>query len=456
MKNNKLILVVDDESSMRKNIVDILTGEGIKTIEAGDGQEAVAKVDEVKPDVVLLDINLPKMDGLTALREIKKSYPDLPVIMFTVYGTSERTIEAMKSGAFDYLEKPFELDELQLIIKRAIEYSELLGEVKQLRNQVSEINLLAKNDQLIGRNAKMQEIFKTIGRIAPTDATVLIQGESGTGKELIADAIQRHSLRFNKPYVKVNCGAISETLLESEIFGHEKGSFTGAVAQRQGRFELANEGTIFLDEINNMPQSLQIRLLRVLQKQSFYRVGGEEILNVDVRVIAATNKNIEQEVEEGNFRKDLFYRLNVVRLNIPPLRERKDDIPLLVEYFLRKYDPSNSVLIPQEAMEKFQSYSWRGNVRELENTIQSAVVMAREKIVTIDKLPIENSGESRFNSIDSALKEGKSFKAIIEEVEKTLILKALKKANWNKTQAAIILNIHRRLLYSKMKDYGIE
>ena len=456
MKNSKIILVVDDESSMRKNITDILLPEGYKIFEAKDGKEALDILNEVKPNIVLLDINLPQMNGIAALKEIKKDHKDLPIIIFTAYGTSERAIEAMKSGAFDYLEKPFELDELKLIIKRAAEYSDLLGEVKQLRTQVSNINLFSKDDQLIGRSPKMQEIFKTIGRIAPTDATVLIQGESGTGKELIADAIHRHSLRFNKPYVKVNCGALSETLLESEIFGHEKGSFTGAVTQRQGRFELANEGTIFLDEINNMPQSLQIRLLRVLQNQAFYRVGGEESLTVDVRIIAATNKNIELEVDEGTFRKDLFYRLDVVRINIPPLRERIDDIPLLVEYFLRKYDQTNSLAVPPDSMERLQAYSWPGNVRELENTIQSAVVMAREKIISIDRLPIKNNNSAEMLSYDSLLKEGKSFKEIVENVEKTIIIKALKQANWNRTQAAKILNIHRRLLYSKMKDYGID
>ena len=455
MKNNKIILVVDDESSMRKNIIDSLLPEGFKTFEAGDGKEALKKLNEVKPNIVLLDINLPQMDGITTLKEIKKDYDDIPVIIFTAYGTSERAIEAMKSGAFDYLEKPFELDELKLIIKRAAEYSDLLGEVKKLRTQVSNINFLSKDDRLIGRNPKMQEIFKTIGRIAPTDATVLIQGESGTGKELIADAIHRHSLRFDKPNVKVNCGAFSETLLESEIFGHEKGSFTGAITKRQGKFELANEGTIFLDEINNMSQSLQVRLLRVLQNQAFYRVGGEESITVDVRVIAATNKDIELEVDKGTFRKDLFYRLNVVRINIPPLRDRIDDIPLLVEYFLRKYDQTNSLAVPQEAIEKLQTYSWPGNVRELENTIQSAVVMAREKIISIDQLPIRNNYSTEILSYDSLLNEGQSFKEIVGNVEKTLIIKALNKANWNRTQAAKILNINRRLLYSKIREYGI-
>ena len=455
MKNNKIILVVDDESSMRKNIIDSLLPEGFKTFEAGDGKEALKKLNEVKPNIVLLDINLPQMDGITTLKEIKKDYDDIPVIIFTAYGTSERAIEAMKSGAFDYLEKPFELDELKLIIKRAAEYSDLLGEVKKLRTQVSNINFLSKDDRLIGRNPKMQEIFKTIGRIAPTDATVLIQGESGTGKELIADAIHRHSLRFDKPNVKVNCGAFSETLLESEIFGHEKGSFTGAITKRQGKFELANEGTIFLDEINNMSQSLQVRLLRVLQNQAFYRVGGEESITVDVRVIAATNKDIELEVDKGTFRKDLFYRLNVVRINIPPLRDRIDDIPLLVEYFLRKYDQTNSLAVPQEAIEKLQTYSWPGNVRELENTIQSAVVMAREKIISIDQLPIRNNYSTEILSYDSLLNEGQSFKEIVGNVEKTLIIKALNKTNWNRTQAAKILNINRRLLYSKIREYGI-
>nr|MBN2278073.1 sigma-54-dependent Fis family transcriptional regulator [candidate division Zixibacteria bacterium] len=454
MIKNKTILIVDDEAFMRKNIIDLLSSRECHTIEAEDGREAVDRVREHKPDIILLDINLPRMDGLTALKEIKKIMPDLPIIVFTAYGTSERAIQAMKAGAYDYLEKPFELDEFLLIIERALEFSELLDEVRELRNKVSSI---PDNDdtQIIGASPQMKEIFKLIGRVAPSDATVLIQGESGTGKEMIADAIQRHSLRKHRPYIKINCGGFAESILESEIFGHEKGSFTGAIARRQGKFELADGGTIFLDEINSMPPSLQVRLLRVLQQKSFYRVGGEEPVHVDVRIIAATNRDVEMEVKEGRLREDLFYRLNVIRINLPPLVERKEDIPLLIKHFLQKFSPDKNLVVPYKEMEKLLMYSWPGNVRELENTIHSAIVMARENVITIDDLPIFAKGMQVNQALEEHLKRGIPLKKILANIEKDLIISALKNNNWNQTETARYLQIHRRFLYSKIREYKI-
>lgn len=455
MKFSKSILIVDDEISMRKNISELLTSEGLTIIEATDGLEAIEKVKRMNPHAILLDINLPKADGITVLHEIKKIIPDTPIIILTAYGTSERAIEAMKTGAFDYMEKPFDLEEFLLIVRRALNYSDLIAEVRQLRSQVLVENKPITDVQLIGRGLKMQEIFKIIGRVASTDATVLIHGESGTGKELIADAIQRHSYRKEKPFIKINCGALPESILESEIFGHEKGAFTGAIAQRLGRFELANGGTIFLDEIDSMPGALQVKLLRVLQDGTFERVGGKETLTADVRIIAATNKDIEHEVFTKRFREDLFYRLNVVRINVPPLRERPEDIPVLVEYFLRKHNLNNTVIVPAESLMKLQFYTWPGNVRELENIIQSSLVLSKGNILSIDHLPVTIKSDEDGILYDSMLSRGLPLKKIIVDIEKGLILKALKQANWNRTQAAKILHIHRRFLYSKIKEYNI-
>lgn len=464
MSHKKLVLIVDDEPAMRKNIVELLYGQGYDYAEAVDGDKVLDKVKFLVPDVILLDINLPKKDGLTLLKEIQELFPKLPVIIFTAYGTSERAIEAMKSGAFDYLEKPFELDEFLITIKRALEYARLVGEVNQLREQVNEQSTVDATDQIIGRSPAMQEIFKLIGKISLSDATVLIQGESGTGKELIADAIQRHSLRRDKPFVRVNCGALSETLLESEIFGHEKGSFTGAVTQKPGRFELADTGTVFLDEINNMPQSLQVKLLRILQKQPFYRVGGQMPINVDVRIIAASNSDIEKDVRDGKLREDLFYRLNVVRINVPALRNRKEDIPLLAEHFMKKHCGNRKFTIADDTMKKLLAYDWPGNIRELENSIQRAIVVSRKDVITIENLPIpkienkkidESESTKWSNLFNEIVTKNKSFKDVIAEVEKYLIVEALNKTSFNRSHAAKLLKIHRRLLYTKMRDYNI-
>jgi len=464
MKNKKIILVVDDEPAMRNNMTELLESQGFGYAEAGDGDEAISKVKTIYPDLVLLDINLPKKNGLAVLKEIQTFQPKLPVIIFTAYGTSERAIEAMKSGAFDYLEKPFELDEFIITIQRAFEYSDLVGEVKELREKLQDMSV-SSTDEIIGRSLQMQEIFKLIGKVSLSDATVLIQGDSGTGKELIADALQRHSPRRGKPFVKVNCGALTETLLESEIFGHEKGSFTGASAQKLGRFEMADGGTIFLDEINNMPSSLQVKLLRILQKQPFYRVGGNTPINVDVRIIAASNKDVELSVKEGKLREDLFYRLNVVRINLPSLNERKEDIPLLLDHFIKKYGKGRSITIPQETIKMLCNYNWPGNVRELENTIQRALVVSRKDILAIDHIPIisnsEKSKESEFDGdinfwFNEIINNNLSLKGIVAEIEKKLILKTLELTSHNRSKAAKILQIHRRLLYTKMKEYQIE
>lgn len=456
MKEKKSVLVVDDEASMRKNIVDLLSREGYTVVEACDGIEALDRMRTHSLHLVLLDINLPKMDGITALKEIKKNFSDLPVIVFTAYGTSERAIEAMKAGAYDYLDKPFELDEFLLVVRRALTYGDLLREVKQLRSTVSINTQLSATSQLVGISPKSQEIFKLIGRAAPSDATFLIQGESGTGKELIADAIQRHSLRKEKPFIKVDCGGLTETLLESELFGHEKGAFTGAVAQRKGRFELADGGTILLDEVNNMTPALQMKLLRVLQQKTFERVGGKDTLTVDVRVIAATNKDLEEEMRAGRFRQDLFYRLNVIHIVIPPLRDRPEDIPVLVDHFLKKIKPTEKIIVPDESLKKLIAYAWPGNIRELENVIQRVLVMTQGNVISIDHLPFTSHPAAAGSTAAGLVQEGFNLKIHLAAMEKSLILEALTKTNWNRTTSAQLLKINRRLLFSKMVYYKIK
>jgi two-component system, NtrC family, response regulator AtoC len=456
MKNQKTVLIVDDEAAMRKNLSELLGEEGFKIVEAADGESALSMVKDHQPNLILLDINLPRTDGLAVLVEVKRTQPDVPVIVFTAYGTSERAIQAMKSGAYDYLEKPFDLDEFLLTIRRALNYSDLLDEVQNLRTRLSDVPTSLASSELIGTSAKMQEIFKTVGRVAGTDATVLIQGESGTGKELIADAIQRHSLRSEKPFIKVNCGGLPEMLLESEMFGHEKGSFTGAISRREGRFELANGGTIFLDEINNMPPTLQMKLLRVLQHRTFERVGGKETLTVDVRILAATNRDIEKEVKAGRFREDLYYRLNVVHIVIPPLREHLEDIPLLIEHFLNRYASGRRVLLSKEATQRVQTHTWPGNVRELENVIQRALVMAQGSVITKDDLPIESFPQKVAVEHRGSSEHRTPLRKLTAGFEKKLILQALSKTGWNRTKAAALLQINRRLLFSKIKQYKIK
>jgi two-component system, NtrC family, response regulator AtoC len=455
--NKKItILIADDEAAMRRNLSDVLQEEGFATIEAANGTQALQLALENKPDLVLLDFKMPELDGMQVLKHIKERDSSVPVILFTAYGTSERPIEAMKLGAYDYVEKPFDLEELLLIIHRALEYTGVLQELEELRHQVSERSNLS--EQLIGSSSKMQSIFKMIGKVANSDATVLIQGESGSGKEVIADAIQRYSNRSEGPFIKVNCGALPESLLESELFGHEAGSFTGAVKQRIGRFELADKGTIFLDEIDSMSHTLQVKLLRVLQQQTFERVGGEKTIKVNLRVICATNQNLDEKMRSGQFREDLYYRLNVIHIKVPPLREHKDDIPHLVEHFLKKYRPSKQVLVSRKVIESLMHYDWPGNVRELENVIQRALVVSRGDAITSDHIPatilyvadpIDGAGNLDNQSV-------KPLKDLIAETEKRAIYQALVASDWNQSKAAEQLDINRRQLFTKIKAYGLK
>jgi two-component system, NtrC family, response regulator AtoC len=446
----KLIHIVDDEAFMRRNIIDALTRKDIEFAESNNGKDAIKELEQRQPNLLLLDINLPGLDGLSVLKETRQLYPQLPVIMLTAHGTSERAIRAMKNGAFDYLEKPFELDEFLLIVERALNYSDLVNEVQQLRSEKDHDAQLTGNE-IEGRSEVMQEIFKLIGKVSISDAPVLIEGESGTGKELIANAIQRHSDRKDKPYIKVNCGALPETLLESEIFGHEKGAYTGAHSLVLGRYELANGGTLLLDEINSMPLPLQVKLLRVLETGTFERLGGEKSVYSNVRVIAITNRDSESEVADGRLREDLFYRLNVVKITVPPLRDRMEDLPPLVEHFITKYSPDKKIMISPKTLERSQQYSWPGNIRELENTIRSRLVLGQDNVLSFQKIETPEKSDSLDENANNL-----NFKERVSSLEKELVIAALHKSGNNKAQAARLLGINRRLLYSKVGEYEIE
>ncbi len=449
------ILVADDEPSMRLNIIELLEDEGYSILQASNGSEAVQLAIEHQPLVILMDIKMPELSGLQALKTINSQLPQIPIIIFTAYGSNEKPIEAMKAGAFDYLEKPFDIDEFLSIVHAAVEQ----------RKKRKSLDTTSSNDSnewpdikqhIVGASKEMQEILKMIGKIAPKDTTVLLEGESGTGKEVIADAIHRHSNRSNEPFIKVNCGALPNSLLESELFGHEAGAFTGANQLRLGRFELAHGGTIFLDEVNALSPPTQIKLLRVLQNFTFQRVGGEKTIKTDARVIAATNKNLKKEVENSNFREDLYYRLNVLNLSIPPLRDRLDDIEPLSKYFLNKYSQNEDIFLSDEALEYLKSYHWPGNVRELENTIERATVLMSGTVLERKDLSISLKSDLS-NIYDSHTEKGNiPMQKIIQSVEKDLILKGLHRTNWNKTKAAKLLGINRRLLYSKIDQYDIK
>jgi len=452
VKPIKQFVIIDDEASMRKNILDILKPYHFVLHEACNGKSGLNFVISREPEIILLDINLPDIDGLSLLREIKKIHPSSTVIVFTAYGTSERAISAMKEGAFDYLEKPFDLEEFLLVIKRAVEYHDLVSEVVELK-RIKNPESPKISSQIVSHSPQMQEIFKTIGKLANNDVPVLIYGESGTGKELIANAIQEHSARSGKPYIKLNCSSLSENLLESEIFGHEKGAFTGALTQRAGRFELADGGTLLLDEINSMPLSLQVKLLRVLQHGEFERVGGEKTLKVNVRVISATNQDLQESIDKELFRKDLYYRLNVVRINVPPLRERIEDIEPLVQYFIKKYSPESEIVITDKSLNVLRSYDWPGNVRELENVIHRALIVSQSNVIDINS--ISEIKNKNYFSADKNDDGAMDFKSMVARYEKKLIYEALCAEGWNKSRAAQRLKIQRRLLYAKIAEYNI-
>lgn len=450
---SKLVLVVDDEQSVQDALRDILEDNGYQVRSASDGRQGLEMIDRLNPDAVLLDIRMPEMDGIKALEIINQRSSRVPVILITAYGSTETTIEGMRLGAFDYLMKPLKVKEILDSLKKAVEIKELLTRTKHENPDGQRV----KGNIMIGSSPIMQNIYKTIGRVANSSATVLIRGDSGTGKELVAHAIHENSVRKGHNFVKLNCASIPENLLESEMFGHEKGSFTGAVAFKQGKFELAHKGTIFLDEIGEMSLSIQAKLLRVLQEREFERVGGTETIRVDVRIVAATNKNLERSIEEGAFREDLYYRINVVELLLPPLRDRKEDIPALIDHIIKSSSLEHNKPIngfTREAKDVLESYDWPGNIRELKNICERAVLMSCGPLLTVDDLPLSLRKHSRRVEWLGEI-QGDSLKEIVAEVEREVILKALDENNWNRSATAQALKINRSSLYAKMKELGI-
>jgi DNA-binding NtrC family response regulator len=447
------ILVVDDEKNIREGLGQALEYEDYKVELAADGKEAIAIVNQGGVDLVVTDLRMPRMGGEELLASVTSSNPNLPVIVLTGHGTVENAVAAMRNGAYDFLTKPVNLDRLNLLIKRALANRKLSMEHQALKAEVARLGQQKKAAPFIAKSGAMQRIFELAQQVAPTKASVLVTGESGVGKEVVADAIHKLSDRKNKPFVKVHCAALSETLLESELFGHEKGSFTGAVGQKKGRFELADGGTIFLDEIGEINQNVQVKLLRVLQEKTFERVGGERSITVNVRVVAATNRDLKTEIKEGRFREDLFYRLNIVNIHIPPLRERKEDIPLMSSAFLSELAQENGKIIEgidSKAKMALYNYNWPGNVRELRNSIESAIVMARTKFITIEDLPpsVRTEDDGQYIRLDVGI--------TMDQAEKEIIKHTLLSLRGNKSKTAEVLGIGRKTLHRKITEYGIE
>jgi len=462
MTPNPRILVVDDEMIVCESCQRILEEEGLEVEIALNGLEAIKKMKEHPFDIVITDLKMPGMDGMELLKTFRREYPDTTVIMITGFSTVETAVEAMKLGAFDYIPKPFTPDEVSIVVKKAIEQKNLMMENLYLRQELQEKYGF---HNIVGKSKKMQEIYKIIAKVAPTDSTVLINGQSGTGKELIARAIHFNSPRRDKQFVTVDCAVLSENLLESELFGHVRGSFTGAVTTKPGLFEVANGGTVFLDEIGNISFSIQAKLLRVLQEREFTPVGGTKAKKVDIRLIAATNKDLEKMIKEETFREDLYYRLNIVPIHLPPLKERQEDIPILSMHFLKKYSDEMGKVIKgftPEAMEKLIKYSWPGNVRELENLIQRTVVMIDEEMVRVDHLilPGQQERETLVSSIPMTSEELKEIKKqlrekAVEDVEKAFVINALDRNEWNVTRAAEEVGMLRPNFQALMRKYGL-
>ena len=453
MKEKNTVLVVDDDPAHRIMLRALLTGWGYTIFEADDGSTAIEKVHEQAFDLILMDIRMLKVSGLQALTEIKAFNPAIPVIIMTAYSSVETAVEALKNGAYDYLTKPLDFDELRFAMERAMDHTQLKEENRLLRETLGS-HFDMRN--IIGRSPAMVRLLETVAQVAPSEATILITGESGTGKELIAGAIHFNSPRKDGPFVKINCAAITETLLESELFGHEKGAFTGAYRKKEGRFRQAHGGSLFLDEISEMSLAMQVKLLRVLQEREITRVGGEEVIGVDVRIIAATNKHLLQEIEAGRFREDLYYRLNVVTLNMPPLRERREDIPLLAQHFLSMFSETNRKQIKgftPQAMDRLLKYDWPGNVRELMNGVERAVVLSRSEYLDEEDLPMMLRNASFSGEI--LAKDAVLGDMPLDEVEKASVLKTLKLTDGNKSEAARRLGITRRTLHKKLKLYGV-
>jgi len=440
-----VILVVEDEEKYRRVIGLHLSAGGFQVKAVATAEEGLKNATDV--DLVLTDLKLPGMDGLVFLEQLRGQNMHTPVIVMSAFGTVENAVDAMKKGAVDFLPKPFSLDHLTVVVEKALEVRKLRDENRELREA---LNQRYQFENIVGRSACMQEIFATVARIAPTRATVLLCGESGVGKDVIARAIHHHSPRKDRPFVKINCTAIPENLMESELFGYDKGAFTGANTSKAGKFETANTGTVFLDEIGDVPGSIQVKLLRVLQDREFERLGSNRTMHTDVRVIAATNVDLRAALEQGTFREDLYYRLNVVPINLPPLRERKEDIPYLVDHFARKFGGS----ISEAAIERLTAYHWPGNVRELENVVERSILLAGGPRVEAEDVKIDTAQRSRpaAGAADQFLPEGMT----LDQYEQALIREALKRADGNKSQAARLLGLTRNALRYRLAQMGIE
>lgn len=442
------VLIVDDEATARSALAEILGDEGYKVRTASDGFRALAVVDEFAPDVVITDIKMPGMDGLELLARLRELDPEIGVILVTAFGAVGPAVQAMRLGATDYLTKPLNSDELLVILEHAFESADLRKDVRRMREQLAD---RVKFDNLVGESQEMQQVFKSVAQVAPTRATVLITGESGTGKELVASAIHHHSERAGRPFVKLHCAALAESLLESELFGHERGAFTGAERRRVGRFEQADGGTLFLDEIGEIPATTQVKLLRVLQEHEFERVGGNQPVKVDVRIVAATNRDLKAMVEQGKFREDLYYRLNVIQLELPPLRRRRGDVMGLAHHFLEKFSAQSgrSLRFDDQVARLLSRYDWPGNVRELENVIERAVVLAEGSVILLRHLP---------NEVQAAFGEDSRVPRIpgssLAEIERYAILETLALVGGSTTRASEMLGISVRKIQYRLHDYA--
>lgn len=449
------LLIVDDEKNYLLVLETLLGPEGYEILTSDNAKKGLRLIREADLDLVITDMKMPEMNGMKLLEECHKVKPELPVIIMTAYGTIEMAVEAMKKHAYDYITKPFQNEELKLTVRKALEKYRLIKENKRLSEALSD---RFKYGSMVGKSEPMLKIYDMIAKVAQSKASVLITGFSGTGKELIAKAIHYNSPRKDRPFVSINCGALTETLLESELFGHEKGAFTGAIAMKKGRFELADGGTLFLDEVGEMSSSLQVKLLRVLQEMEFERVGGTRTIKVDVRVISASNSNMKEEVENGAFRDDLFYRLNVIHMEVPPLRERFDDLQLLTKYFIEKYkkdEGKEDVALSPEVWKVLYNYNWPGNVRELENVIERAVVLSSNGVIKVEDLPEELTGAKTQFDMDSLLPPNVRLPDALERIEEKLIRRALAQCDNVQSHAAQILGITKSLMQHKIKKYNI-